>query len=162
MIIRPATATDAADIAVFWNLQIRDTAVTFNAIEKTAAEIADLIKVRQAAGHAFHVAEDEGRLLGFASYGQFRAGIGYARTMEHTVILAPDAGRKGIGRALVTAIEDHARNGGVHSMFAGVSGENQAGLGFHAALGYVTVAVLPEVGFKFGRWMDLHLMQKLL
>ena len=121
-----------------------------------------MIAARQADGHAFLVAELDGMVRGFASYGQFRAGIGYARTMEHTVILAPDAGGNGLGRALVTAIEDHARAGGAHSIFAGVSGENEAGRAFHAALGYQTVAILPQVGFKFGRWMDLHLMQKLL
>ncbi len=162
MIIRPATAQDADRIATVWNPQIRDTAVTFNAVEKTAADIRAMIKARHEADRAFLVAEEAGSITGFATYDQFRGGIGYARTMEHTVILAPDAKGRGIGRALLAAIEDHARRRGVHSLFAGVSGENQAGVGFHLALGYVTVAVLPQVGFKFGRWMDLHLMQKLL
>jgi phosphinothricin acetyltransferase len=82
--------------------------------------------------------------------------------MEHTIILAPAAIGRGLGRSLMAAIEAHARGQGVHSMFAGVSGENAAGIAFHAAIGYVPVAVLHQVGFKFGRWMDLHLMQKLL
>ena len=60
------------------------------------------------------------------------------------------------------AVEDHARMGGAHSMFAGVSGENPEGCAFHARLGYAEAAVLPQVGWKFGRWMDLVLMQKFL
>ena len=60
------------------------------------------------------------------------------------------------------AVEDHARQGGAHSIFAGVSSGNPAGIAFHAALGYREVAVLPEVGWKFGRLLDLHLMQKIL
>lgn len=162
MIIRSAERGDASRIAAIWNPMIRETAVTFNAVEKSATDIAELIEARQTAGHAFLVAVDHDDIRGFATYNQFRAGIGYARTMEHTVVLAPEANRRGIGRALMTALENHARDRGVHSMFAGVSGENPAGITFHAALGYVTVGVLPEVGFKFGRWMDLHLMQKQL
>ena len=162
MTVRDAGPADAAAIEAIWTPVIRNSAATFNSVPRSEAEIAAMIAARQADGHAFLVAELDGMVRGFASYGQFRAGIGYARTMEHTVILAPDAGGNGLGRALVTAIEDHARAGGAHSIFAGVSGENEAGRAFHAALGYQTVAILPQVGFKFGRRMDLHLMQKLL
>lgn len=160
--IRPARPDDAAAIVAFWNPLIRDTMVTFNPVEKTAAEVADSIRAKAAAGHGFLVAEDAGTVVGFASYGQFRAGAGYARAMEHTIILSPAAHGRGIGRALMTGIEDHARAAGVHSMIAGVSGGNPAGRAFHAALGYAEVAVVPEVGWKFGRFWDLVLMQKLL
>lgn len=162
MKIRPANATDAAAIAAFWNPLIRDTVVTFNRVEKSETDIQDMIKKRLSTGCAFHVADDRGQVLGFATYSQFRGGIGYVRSMEHTIILSPAAQGLGAGRALMLAIEDHAQNAGVHSMIAGVSGENTAGIAFHAALGYREVAVVPEVGRKFDRWMDLHLMQKLL
>lgn len=162
MIVRPAIATDAPAIATIWNPVIRDTAITFNAIEKTADDIVGLIAERQTAGHAFLVAEHDAQILGFAHYGQFRAGVGYVRSMEHTVVLNRSAHGRGIGRSLLGALEDHARRGGGHSMIAGVSAENPHGIAFHAALGYAPVAILPEVGFKFGRWMDLHLMQKFL
>lgn len=161
MIIRPARPEDAGAIIAFWNPLIRDTMVTFNPVQKTEAEVADSIRAKAAAGHGFFVAEDGG-ILGFASYGQFRAGMGYAKAMEHTIILSPEGRGSGVGRALMAAIEDHARAQGYHSMIAGVSGGNPEGRAFHAAIGYAEVAVIPQVGWKFGRFWDLVLMQKLL
>ena len=157
MIIRQARSEDAEAIAALWNPVIRDTAITFNSIEKTIATITEEIAVR----HAFLLAEDDA-LLGFVTYGQFRGGVGYARTGEHTIVLAPDTRGLGIGRALMVALEDHAREAGFHSMIAGVSGENPGGIAFHERMGYAQVAVLPQVGWKFERWMDLILLQKLL
>ncbi|RUS63570.1 N-acetyltransferase [Pseudorhodobacter sp. E13] len=160
--IRPATPADSPALLEIWNPIIRDTAVTFNSVEKTAADVAQMIADKAAAGHGFLVAEQDGRVQGFASYGQFRAGIGYAHTMEHTIVLGPQARGRGLGRALMTAIEDHARAGGAHSIFAGVSAENPDGRRFHLAMGYAEIATLPAVGHKFGRWIDLHLLQKIL
>lgn len=162
MRLRPAAATDAPAIAGLWNTIIRDTLVTFNPQQKTPAEVAALIADRQAAGHCFDLAEDATGFLGFASYGQFRAGAGYARTMEHTVLLAPAARGRGVGRQLMARIEAHAAAGGVHSMIAGVSSGNPDGRAFHAALGYREVARLPQVGWKFDQWLDLVVMQKML
>jgi len=159
--IRAATAADAAALADLWNPWIRDTAITFNPVEKSPADIVQMIADRNAAGHAFLLAETEG-LLGFATYSQFRGGVGYATCMEHTVVLSPQARGRGVGRALMQAIEDHARNAGAHQMIAGVSGENEQGRGFHANLGYREIAVVPEAGYKFGRFIDLVLMQKFL
>jgi phosphinothricin acetyltransferase len=160
MTIRPALPDDIPALLAIWNPVIRNTAVTFNAIEKTHADLAQMIADKSAAGHGFFIAEHAGAIVGFASYGQFRAGIGYAHTMEHTIVLGPNARGLGLGRGLMIAIEDHARRGGAHSIFAGVSAENPEGRAFHAAMGYAEVATLRSVGYKFGRWMDLHLMQK--
>ena len=162
LLIRPACSDDVPVLLAIWNPFIRDTAVTFNSAEKTAPGLAADIAAKEAEGKAFFVAELDGVIVGFATYGQFRGGVGYARTMEHTVILSETAHGRGVGRALMTAVEDHARVAGAHSMFAGVSAENTAGEAFHAAIGYAEVARLKQVGFKFGRWMDLVLMQKML
>ncbi|RMD92981.1 MAG: N-acetyltransferase family protein [Alphaproteobacteria bacterium] len=161
--IRDARVQDAAAIAAIWNPVIRETAITFNSIEKSPEEIAALIAAREAEGLGFFVAEEGGGAIsGFATYFQFRGGVGYARSMEHTVILAPQARGHGLGRRLMAHLEAHAAARGAHSIFAGVSSGNPAGRAFHARLGYEEVAVLREVGFKFGRWFDLHLMQKFL
>ena len=159
--IRAATAADAVALAALWNPWIRDTAITFNPVEKSPADIVQMIADRNAAGHAFLVAEAES-LLGFATYSQFRGGVGYATCMEHTVVLSPQARGRGVGRALMREIEDHARSAGAHQMIAGVSGENAQGRGFHDSLGYREIAVVPEAGYKFGRFIDLVLMQKFL
>lgn len=162
MTIRPAEPRDAEAVADIWNAVIRDTAATFTTLEKTPDGLRADFAAKRAEGKAFLVSELDGAVAGFATYFQFRGGPGYRHTMEHTVILSPRAWGRGIGRALMVAIEDHARAGGAHSLFAGVSAENPAGIGFHAAIGYREIARLPQVGRKFDRWMDLVLMQKIL
>lgn len=156
--IRPAHPEDAAAVAAIWNPLIRDTSVTFTTEEKTPEALAALIAVR---GPAFLVA-DTGSIAGFATYGPFRSGPGYARSMEHTIHLSPAARGQGLGRALMMTLLDQARADGVHVMIAGVSSENPEGAAFHAALGFTLTARLPQVGYKFGRYMDLLLFQKIL
>lgn len=162
MIIRDATVADTPAIAMIWNHNIRHTATTFTTAEKTPEGLAADIEIRRAEGKGFLVAEEAGKVLGFATYFQFRGGPGYAFTAEHSVMLDAAARGKGAGRALMAGLEAHARRAGMHSLIAGVAGENAAGVAFHAALGYREIARLPEVGRKFDRWMDLILMQKLL
>ncbi|WP_168192229.1 GNAT family N-acetyltransferase [Pararhodobacter marinus] len=160
--IRPATPADEAAILSIWTPVIRDTTITFSSVLKSAADIADYVVTRRAHGREVLVAEIDGSVCGFASYDQFRGGNGYAHAMEHSILLAPPAWGRGAGRALMTALEAHARAGGAHAMVAGVSAENAAGIAFHAALGYIERGRMPQVGYKFGRWLDLVLMQKLL
>jgi len=158
VIIRPATPADAVQVAQIWNPVIRTGTETFNSIEKTPDDVAHMIAARPCT----LVAEVDDCLIGFATYDQFRGGIGYRHTMEHTIILAPEAQGRGAGRALMDALEDHARSAGVHSLWAGVSGENAVGVAFHEKLGFEQVGILPEVGRKFDRWFDLVLLQKRL
>lgn len=162
MIIRPAETPDLAQIAAIWAPIIADTTVTFASDTRTPATLAAMIADRRAQGREFLVAVDGLTVLGFASYAQFRSGNGYLTSMEHTIILAPVAQGRGVGRALMTAIEDHARANGAHTMVAVVSGENADGVGFHAACGYRDCGRLPEVGAKFGRYLDAVVMVKIL
>ncbi len=159
--LRVANLCDAAPIAALWNPWIKTTIATFNAQEKTAADLAAMIFERQA-HHGFWVAECGGEVVGFATYSQFRAGIGYAKSMEHTIVLAPTAHGRGIGRGLMAMLEVDAGAKGAHLMIAGVAGENVAGQNFHAKLGYQIVATVPQVGYKFDRFHDLIVMQKIL
>lgn len=161
MIIRPALPADIPAILDLWNPFIRDTMVTFSSEEKTADSLSDMIAARRRAGQEFFLAED-GALFGIATYAQFRGGNGYAHAMEHTIILSHEAKGKGVGRALMTHLENHARAGGAHTLFAGVSSGNPDGVAFHEKIGFTVVARIPEVGRKFDRWWDLVLMQKIL
>ena len=159
MNIRPATASDAPAIARITNAIIRDTLVTFTTDERSAAQIAEDIKAR---APGYLVAEHDSHVIGFATYGPFRTGPGYAQTCEHTIQLSPDAWGKGMGRALMSELEEIAQAQGVHVLVAGISSANPGAEAFHAALGYSKVGVMPEVGFKFGQRLDLVLMQKIL
>ena len=156
MSVRPATEADAAAVAGIWNAVIEETLATFNSVPKTLDEVRATIRTAP----VFVVGR--AGVDGFATYGQFRGGVGYARTMEHTVHVAPAARGRGRGRALLAAVEAHAAARGAGVMIAGISGANPDGLRFHARLGYSPMAVLPEVGWKAGRWLDLHLMEKRL
>ncbi len=162
MIIRPAREVDHAAISAIWTPVIRDTTIIFHAEDRDPATVRTIIDGRRALGHEFLVAEEAGQILGFATYAQFRSGNGYAHALEHSIILAPGARGRGTGRALMAALEDHARAAGGHTLFAGVSGENTEGIAFHERIGFRTVAVIPEAGRKFGRWLDLVLMMKFL
>ncbi|HBG98148.1 MAG TPA: GNAT family N-acetyltransferase [Rhodobacteraceae bacterium] len=159
MSIRPATDQDAAAICGLWNPVIAETEITFNSVPWSVPALRALLADKAAAGHPFLVA-DPGGVAGFATYGPFRAGVGYARTMEHTIILAPGARGRGVGRALMAGLEAHARAAGVLSLWAGIVAGNRDGIAFHAAIGFEPVARLPEVGWKFDRCYDLVLMRK--
>ena len=132
--------------------------MTFDVWEESAKEIAALIATRP----AFYVAPDQGRIAGFATHDRRRSGAGYARTLDHTIRLDPGASGRGHGRAPMAAVKDHARAGGGHPIFAGVSGENPEGQAFHARLGHAQTAILPQSGWKFGHRVDLALRQKFL
>ena len=157
MKVRPARAEDAAAIAGLWNAMIRDTLPTFTTQEKTVAEVAEMIALRP----GFWVLED-GAVEGFVTYGAFRAGPGYAATVEHSIVLAPAAQGRGGGRALLQTALEQAAAEGRHVMVAAISGANPGAVAFHERLGFRTVGRLPETGRKGGRWLDLILMQKML
>lgn len=157
--IRAALPEDAAAIAELWNAMIRDTLSTFTTVEKSLADLDALIAER---ADSFFVATDGAIVLGFATFGPFREGPGYAATVEQTVILRAEAQAKGLGRRLVQAAEGAARGQSKHAMVAAISETNTAAQAFHARLGYTEVARMPEVGRKAGRWLDLVLMQKIL
>ncbi len=162
MIIRPVAPPDIPALLAFWNPIIRETTIIFASQERTAESLAAMIEARRAAGREMLVAEEDGAILGMATYDQFRGGNGYSHAMEHTILLAPVARGGGIGRALMQAIEDHARTRGAHTMVAAVASENPGGIGFHEAIGYQRVGLLPQSGRKFDRWLDLVLLQKIL
>ncbi len=160
--IRPADEADAEAIVEIWNHYIRETAVTFNSIEKTKDDVREIVLACRKDNLAFLVAKDCERLVGFCTYFQFRCGIGYAKTMEHTILMQPEVHGRGFGRALMQRLFNHAQAEGVKSLWAGVSAENPGGIAFHESIGFSNVVRLRRVGHKFDRWIDLILLQKIL
>ena len=108
------------------------------------------------------VYEEAGEILGYAYASAPFTRAAYAWCAEPSVYLRPDARGRGIGRELYRALEAILKYQGFQLLYALVTGENTASLSFHRALGYETLAVFPDCGFKFGRWLDLNWLQKRL
>ncbi|MFS4580269.1 N-acetyltransferase family protein [Phaeobacter sp. C3_T13_0] len=159
MIIRPANATDAEEVCAIANWVIRDTLATFNTVEKTLDQVRAQISEAQG---TYLVAEQDGVILGHAYYFPFRSGPGYRFTAEHTIHLLRDAQGQGAGRSLMQALEETAKDAGIHVLIASVSSANPIAIAFHAALGYSETARMPELGCKNGLWLDTVFMQKIL
>ena len=159
MIIRRAVPGDAGTICAIANPFVHDTLVTFTTEERKPEAVAQAL---ESGATVCLLAEEAGAALGFASFAQFRAGPGYAATKEHSILLTPRGRARGIGRALMAALEDEARREGVHVLVATVSSANPGGIAFHRAVGFREVGRMPQVGRKFGQWLDLVLMQKIL
>lgn len=158
MKVRKATSSDAPEVAAIMAPIVRETTISFKPVPPDISFFENAIRTSP----AYLVAEEMGVLQGFATFSQFRAGEGYARTMELTIMVGEGARGKGVGQALMIALENEARAQKVGSLWAGVSTENQGSIDFHIRLGFEIVSVLPKVGYKFGRWLDLTLMRKWL
>ena len=104
----------------------------------------------------------DGKLLGFGSYGTFRAWPAYKYTVEHSVYVHKDYRGKGLGSVLMQELIAVARQNSLHAMMGGIDATNSGSIALHERLGFKHVGTLPEVGFKFGRWLDLAFYQLLL
>lgn len=103
-----------------------------------------------------------GEVLGYATYGPWRAFDGYRHTVEHSVYVRGDQRGKGLGRTLMEALLERAGTQGIHVMVAGIEAGNTGSLVLHEKLGFEKVGHLPQVGAKFGKWLDLVFLQKTL
>ncbi len=156
MIIRRADRGDAAALAAIHGHYVRDTLVTFTTEVKSTGDWRGEI----CGATPVFVAEEAGKVLGYGTFSAFRAGPGYAATAEHSVYLAKGCAGRGIGRALMNAVERAAAEAGIDVLIAGISGANPDAVSFHKHLGYVQTGRLEKVGRKQGQKLDLVLMQK--
>ena len=121
---------------------------------------AQWISERQTAGYPVLVAIDQdGEVVGYASYGAWRAFDGYRYTVEHSVYVRSDRRGGGIGGRLMDALIERAREAGLHVMIAGIDARNEGSIRLHEKLGFAHGGTLEQVGAKFGRWLDLTFMQ---
>ncbi|WP_417671114.1 GNAT family N-acetyltransferase [Roseibium sp.] len=163
MHVRTATRADLPALLDIQNHVTRHLAASWTTIEETLDSKREWFDAQQAAGWPVFVAEDEsGIVQGYASYGPYRPKNGYRFTVSNSVYVREQASGKGLGRALMNAVIEHARSEGYHAMVAGIDGDNASSIAFHEALGFIVSGRLPQVGTKFGRWLDLVQMVLLL
>ena len=103
-----------------------------------------------------------GTLMGFASYGTFRAFPAYKYTVEHSVYVHAEFRGQGLAKQLMHALIARAQAQGKHVLVGAIDADNAVSLKLHAELGFERVGTMPQVGFKFGRWLDLALVQRVL
>lgn len=162
MLVRDATQSDVGGILSIHNDAIVNTTAIW---DETPVDLADRLvwfRDRTARGLPVVVAARDDVILGFGSFGEFRERSGYARTVEHSVYVHPEHRGQGIGRLLLGALVDRAQALGKHVMIGGIESGNAASLRLHEGHGFERVGHLPEVGFKFGRWLDLVFMQRIV
>jgi len=160
--VRDATESDLAAITAIFNDVLATSTAIYMDQPVTLADRAAWWRSRVDADYPVLVAQDESGIVGFASFGPFRAPVGYRFTVEQSVYVRNDRRGRGIGGNLVRALVERARRLGTHTMIAGVDADNAASLRFHERLGFERVAHFREVGYKFGRWLDLIFLQRSL
>lgn len=163
MLVRDAEEADLPTICAIYNDAVAHTTAIWNEKIVDVADRARWLAGRRAGGHPVLVAVDgDGAVLGYASYGDWRAFDGYRHTVEHSVYVAAAARGRGIGEALMRVLIERARASGKHVMVAGIEAGNTTSIRLHEKLGFATVGTMPQVGCKFGRWLDLAFLQLIL
>lgn len=162
ILIRDATEADLAAIRDIYNHAVEHTTAIWNEVLIDVDNRRAWLELRRAKGFPVLVAERAGQVAGYASYGDWRAFDGYRHTVEHSVYVDKDCRGAGIGKRLMQALIDHARGNDKHVMIAAIEAENQPSIALHERLGFRLVGIHREVGIKFGRWLDLAMMELML
>jgi phosphinothricin acetyltransferase len=160
MKIRPARDTDIAEINSIFNHEVEHSAPLWIETPVTLVERKEWLAARRADGFPVLVAEADGHVLGFGSYGTFRLYEGFWPTVEHSLYVASTARGKGVGRALLAALIDSARSQGKKVIVAAVDSENKASLFLHRAMGFVETGRMPRIGEKWGKRRTMVLLQR--
>lgn len=159
MEIRHASADDCATIAAIYNYAVLHTAAIWNDTTVDDNNRALWLAQRQSAGYPVLVSIEDGQVTGYASFGDWRAFDGFRHTVEHSVYVHPAHQKKGVGKALMHQLIEEATRIGKHIMVAGIESQNHGSISLHQRLGFTITAQMPQVGTKFGRWLDLTFMQ---
>jgi phosphinothricin acetyltransferase len=158
--IRPATEADQEAILSIYNEAVLNTTATFDTVERSLVEqFAWFRKHKQ--NHPVLIAEEEGDLIGWASLSSWSERIAYEGTVEVSVYIHLEHRGKGLGKKLLEVITLEGKKTGNHTVIARISSDNSVSMHIHEALGYRHVGTLKEVGFKFGKFIDVAMMQYL-
>lgn len=159
---RPARLDDARRIAAIYNHYVRETVITFEEVPVTDDEMASRIATVLGAGFPWLVATAGEQVVGYAYGGPWKPRSAYRFTTETTVYLAPDHVGQGLGAPLYGALIERLSLLGLHVAIGGIALPNAASVALHEKLGFRPAGRLPEVGFKFGRWIDVGYWQRTL
>lgn len=162
VIVRDAGEADLPAILEIHNAAVLNETSIWNDDISDLAERRAWWEARTAQGFPVYVAEVNGAVCGFGTFGEFRPLQGYRFTVEHSIYVNSSVQRRGVGSVLLTRLIAEARRTNKHAMIGGIASDNLASLALHQRFGFVETGRLPQVGFKFGRWLDLVFVQKLL
>lgn len=160
-LIRSGRPEDAAAICAIYNHYVLHTTITFEESEVAVDAMAERMR-EITARYPWLVAEDNGRIVGYAYVGPWKSRCSYRFTVESTVYLAPDATGRGLGTRLYQALIDAVSPLGLHSIIGGVALPNAASVALHEHFGFRKVAHFEQVGWKFNRWIDVGYWELLL
>jgi phosphinothricin acetyltransferase len=161
VLLRPATVADAAAIAAIYNHEVENTTATFDLVPRTIDDQREWLRARGGAFAAV-VAELDGEVAGFASLSPYKERAAYRSSVENSVYVRRDRHGLGIGRRLMEHLLDVATASGFHAVMARIEASSTASRRLHEACGFQLVGIEREIGRKFGRWLDVALMQCLL
>ena len=161
-IIRLASEHDLPEILDIYNDAILNTTAVYDYNPHTLEMRQAWFAAKQRDGYPVFVAEVDGEVAGFSTFGPFRPWAAYKYTVEHSVYVAQQFRKRGIGRLLVKTVIDFARQMDKHVILAGIDSANEVSIRMHKQLGFMETATLKQVGYKFGRWLDLVFMQLVL
>ncbi len=159
VLIRDAVEADLPAIRDIYNHAVEHTTAIWNEVLIDVDNRRVWLELRRAKGFPVLVAEKDGKVAGYASYGEWRAFDGYRHTVEHSVYVDKDLRGGGIGKQLMLDLIARAKAADMHVMIAAIEAENKASIALHERLGFRLVGIHREVGIKFGRWLDLAAME---
>lgn len=157
--IRTAGVADLTSVLSILNEVILNTTASYDYEPKSYEELSDWYQQKVKENVPLIVAECEGKVVGFGTYGSFRSKIGYRFTVEHSIYVKPAYHGKGIGSRLLIELIDLARKNGLKNMIAGIDASNKGSIAFHEKHGFELVGQFNDVGFKFEKWLSLVFMQ---
>jgi L-amino acid N-acyltransferase len=160
--ISAAERAQLPGIREIYNEVIRNSTAVFSDLEVTLENREAWLDAKRIAGFPVLAAVDPSGVVGFGSFGEFRTWPGYRYSVEHSVHVRADYRGRGVGSALVQALLQEAARMQKHVMIGGIDAQNVKSIALHEKLGFKTVGELKEVAFKFGRWLDLKFMQRLI
>lgn len=160
-IVAAAPEPHAAAVREIFNDAIENTTALYDYRPRSMTTVLQWFGAKARDGYPVLAAVDAGGvLLGFASYGPFRAWPAYQYTIEHSLYVHRDHRRRGVGRRLLEQLVDAATQRGYRTLIGGIDADNAASIALHVAQGFVLAGTIRDAGYKFGRWLDLAFYQK--